>query len=285
MDATSYTILPFDMSDAELIKVAALLHEVFPKAGFTFEFLHWQYVQNPDGRALGFNAWLADGTLVGHYAAMPIVAHMFGCSESGLLSLNTVTHPRHAGRGLFTTLAKQTYAAAQNRGYGFVVGVANAASISGFINKLGFQMAGPLNAMLGVGKVAQRTAMETTFERIWTADALEWRLAHPFHRYTVACKGDVTTLFSRTGKPAITAVLGHFSGLQLKINLGEKRWKGVQLHLGLDPHADWSKSTYINVPHLFRPSPLNLIFLDLKKAGLELGRNQVLFRALDFDAY
>jgi len=285
MDAGTYSIQPFALSDEELTKVAALLHLVFPKAGFTFEFLHWQYVLNPDGRALGYNAWLEDGTLVGHYAAMPLVANLFGVSETGLLSINTVTHPQHAGKGLFTALARKTYEAARSTGHGYVVGVANAASTSGFTNKLGFQLVGPLRAMLGVGKVARNTANDTAFERIWSVDTLQWRLAHPFHQYSKVCEGDGVTLCSATEVPVITAVMGHFSGMDKHFHLQEKRWKGVQLHLGLDPSADWDRSAYINIPQRFRPSPLNLIFLNLKPNGRRLNSDQVLFRALDFDAY
>lgn len=79
------------------------------------EVLHWQYKDNPDGPAVGFNAWHGE-ELAGHYVTIPLKAMVNGTVEKGLLSLNTATHPAHHGKGLLTKLAKTTYALAAEKG-------------------------------------------------------------------------------------------------------------------------------------------------------------------------
>ena len=99
---------------------------VWPKASFyTFEYLDWLYRLNPVGKAETFNVWKGD-SIVGHYAAIPIIANLFGNEERGLLSLNTVVHPDYQGRGYFKSLALSTYEEAKLRNAGFVIGVGNA---------------------------------------------------------------------------------------------------------------------------------------------------------------
>ncbi|MBK8949251.1 MAG: GNAT family N-acetyltransferase [Flavobacteriales bacterium] len=132
-----YELRPLDLSDAGLAPVTDLLRTVFPEAGhFTPEVLRWQYVHNPDGAAVGFNAW-AGGTLAAHYVTIPLRAVVDGVEEPGLLSLNTATHPQHQGKGLFTRLAEATYAAGAAQGRGFVVG-GQCEQTPGFTRKLGF---------------------------------------------------------------------------------------------------------------------------------------------------
>lgn len=54
------------------------------------------------------------------------------CAQSG----DTMTHPSHRGRGLFTDLAKETYKTAYKEGIQFVFGFPSEASFPGFANKL-----------------------------------------------------------------------------------------------------------------------------------------------------
>lgn len=280
----SINIRPFVLDDAEIRDVNVLLNEVFPKAGFTEALLQWQYTRNPEGPAVGFNAFSGEGELVAHYATIPVKVKLFGQEECGLLSLNTATHPLHAGNGLFTKLAKATYDHAAAIGYGFVVGVANAASTHGFVNKLGFQFVGPLRAMVGTGKPALGRERALDFERIWSPSTLKWRLQHPAKEYGRMEHGNENSITASTGVPFVMAVLGRFESAWLQPQ-NEKSCVALQLRIGLDPSIDWKRSLYINVPQWLRPSPLNLIFLDLTGKKRKIAPNRVLFRALDFDAY
>ncbi|HQW87109.1 MAG TPA: GNAT family N-acetyltransferase [Flavobacteriales bacterium] len=279
-----YELRPLDLSDAGLAPVTDLLRTVFPEAGhFTPEVLRWQYVHNPDGAAVGFNAW-AGGTLAAHYVTIPLRAVVHGVEEPGLLSLNTATHPQHQGKGLFTRLAEATYAAGAAQGRGFVVGVANANSTPGFTRKLGFQLVAPLDARIGAGPLPWRAdAPAPRFAPVHDARKLAWRLAHPAYRYGRAVQRDHTVLLSARRMKGFRFVLGVEPGSPEAGGLPRVAPPLLKAFIGLDPAMRWSGSTYWNVPMKFRPAPLNLIFKDLSGRGRQLEAGAVRFHATDFD--
>jgi hypothetical protein len=59
----------------------------------------------------------------------------------------------------------------------------------------------------------------------------------------------------------------------------------LDVWVGLDPGVDWRRSLHVALPNALRPSPLNLIFLDLSGEGRELDPGRVRWRALDFDDF
>lgn len=279
----SYEYKPVETSDKAIQEIAELLRHVFPKAKkYSDEFIKWQYLKNPDGKVRGFNAY-ENGQLVAHYAMIPIVADVFGKSEKGFLSLNTATHPNHQGKKLFTTLADMTYKFAATDGGSFVIGVANANSTPGFVNKLGFQLVGALDAKLGFGKVPLSKKQEgIQFIKTWNKELVQWKLANPKAAYKIKDN----TIYSVTDKMGIEAILMDFSAFySMPDNNQSLGYRPITLWLGIDPSIDWSRSRYMNLPNSLRPSPLNLIFKDLTSANRKLEKNKVRFNAFDFDAY
>ncbi|MEO8066578.1 MAG: GNAT family N-acetyltransferase [Flavobacteriales bacterium] len=280
----SYTIEPVRTDDASIAAMAALLRSVFPNAvHFTEDVVRWQYRDNPDGTAVGFNAW--SGTeLAAHYVTIPLVARVNGREERGLLSLNTATHPSHQGKGLFTKLANATYEAAAKQGFGFVVGVANANSTHGFTKKLGFQLVSPLRAMVGVGPVVNKHSGKVTYERIWHAKAMEWRVAHPLNSYSISlttCKDLVFTERKQMGASLLLAALDPGTA---PVNMPDHTaFAPLRIWIGLDSKTNWRFRPYVNIPAWLRPSPLNLIFKDLTGQRRSLDPKTVRFQAIDFD--
>ena len=172
---TSYDTRPVETDDDSLEACRALLAATFGTA--EVDYVRWLYRDNPWGTAVGFNAF-TNHELVAHYVTVPIEATLDGAPARGLLSLNTATHPTHQGKGLFTRLAEATYAHARDRGYEFVVGVANANSTPGFTRKLGFQLVTPLDVRLGLGQLT--TSHDPVgFALAWSEPALRWRLQRP----------------------------------------------------------------------------------------------------------
>ena len=276
----SYEYIPIVTDDKAIKEIAKFLRLVFPSAKkYSEKFIKWQYVENPNGKVRGFNAY-ENGQLVAHYAMIPIVANIFGKTERGLLSLNTATHPGHQGKKLFTTLAEMSYKAAAIEGYGFVVGVANANSTSGFVNKLGFQLVGVLDAKLGFGKIKSLTPNYVLdFTKIWHA-SIDWRLANPEAKYKI--KDDA--IFSVTDKTGIEAMLLDVSNtLSMPDNIVNLGFRPIKLWIGIDSTINWSRALYFNIPNSMRPSPLNFIFKDLTSANRKLEKNKV--RLNDFDFY
>ena len=144
MPNTPLDIRPITAEDIPVI--AALMREVHgEQTRLTEAYLTWQYVENPNGLVVGYNAWDSD-QLAAHYACMPVMME----EERWLWSLNTATHPDYRGQGLFPRLAELTYQRGTNEGYSAVIGVANAQSAGGFIRKLGFQELGRLSVYLNI---------------------------------------------------------------------------------------------------------------------------------------
>jgi GNAT superfamily N-acetyltransferase len=129
---------PLEVAPPDIQNYADLFKAVFNEPEvLTTKFLDWLYAKNPVGNAFGLNAW-SDGELAAHYAAIPVVYLINGVKTKGLLALNTATHPKHQGKGIFTKIGNAANELAASRGYEFVSGVANQNSTDGYLRKLGF---------------------------------------------------------------------------------------------------------------------------------------------------
>lgn len=282
---SDYQIRQTTTDGAGILGAASLLSEVFGKPElFTAEYVKWQYADNPDGAIVGFNAY--DGeTLAAHYVTQPMQAVIDGQKRRGLLSLNTATHPGHQGKGLFVKLADRTYQYAAEQGYDFIVGVANQNSVHGFTKKLGFQLAGQLHALLGMGTLPYTDDLSGySYYKDWSPEALAWRLRNPVNKYGVSTAKAVT-VSSATAYPAISATLGRFDKKGYQLNPCPASFSMLNLWIGVDRNITSKTNFYFNIPNRLRPAPLYLIFKPLKGGIGPLHFDDVYFQALDFDAY
>lgn len=267
------------VDDVALDRSARMLRETYGLEQFTTALLRWQYAGNPSGTVLGYEAF-AGTEVAAHYVTQPLVASVEGARERGLLSMNTATHPQHQGAGLFTRLATRTYETAAGEGYGFVVGVANANSTPGFVRRLGFQLVTPLDARIAIGP-PPFPLQTAAFERMWDDESVRWRVSRPGGRYKV--RRD--TLVVPTNRPLISAALARAPFVErLPQQASSIGFRPLELWIGLEPHGA-APHRSLRIPDRLRPSPLNLIFLDLTTKRRRLDPTNVRFRALDFDAY
>lgn len=279
-----YEITP-SLTDPQHIRAyAKLLGDVFTGTNkYTAEFLSWQYLQNPDGHVVGFDAWKGD-TLAAHYVTIPLKAKINNQNVSGLLSLNTATHPQHQGKKLFTRLAADTYARAAEAGYKFVIGVANANSTHGFVNKLGFSLVTPLDVKLGLGHFREHQRVEQyAFRPDRNEDKLQWRLAQPGNTYTWNRHNDKSYLFAPTGSFGIQAQMGSFPALPPLQLPGSRSFQPLKLWIGLD-RLNQHANSFLPLPERFKPSPLNFIYLPLSGRDIPKAEH-IQFSLIDFDAY
>lgn len=266
-------IRAIDTSNEGLQNVLYLLNKAFNK-NWDYKYINWLYNENPDGKVFGFNAF-KDDRLIAHYATIPIKAEVFGSEECGLLSLNTATHPDHMGKGLFTTLANETYRAAQQAGYQFVVGVANSNSTPGFLKRLDFEHVCSLEAMIGWGSLAENK-LEQDFIPIRCESKKHWRLRNPYGKYFT----NGGAVYSRTDNRHVSVVLS----LNEERSLPEQK-KEFTLLLGTNDNLINRKGIFFRLPNSLKPSPLNLIHLDLSGTNRSLIGKKVNFGLFDFDAY
>lgn len=270
-----YRIEQVKVDEASLKESQALLQLVFSEHAdkFSYDYLKWQYADNPAGPIVGFNAYMGE-VLAAHYVTMPIYMNINGQKTKGVLSLNTATHPEHQGKRLFTTLADRTYQYAAENGYKFVIGVANANSTHGFLKHLKFKLIGPLTFNVGVGQnLYDRT--DYTYTRYWDKEMIDWRLKNPSMEYFKNGYMIVSPI-----KPGFKKLVYHdkdglFTGKKLL-------FRPFNLYIGYG--ANLKNGVYFNVPKFIERSPFNLIFRDLTRGQLpEVTKDNILFELIDFD--
>ncbi len=81
----------------------------------------------------------------GYYGVFPILCRKEGKNMLAAQSGDTMTHPKHQAKGLFTKLAILTYELAKSEGVRFVFGFPNKNSYPGFIKKLNWVHYGDIN--------------------------------------------------------------------------------------------------------------------------------------------
>ena len=226
-----YTIKFGEYDTALLKKVVDLFTDTFYwTKKFTMEYLTWQYLDNPNGKVVSFNAFAENGDLAAHYAAIPIYMLIAGKKERGLLSLNTATHPDHQGQRLFTTLAEKTYNYAAENGYKYVIGVANANSTHGFLKYLKFDLIAPLEFKIGMGDIFKSPIPENLNRVLYDKDTLLWRLKCPEYKYSAVGN----TIHSSRPEPLFhTSVAKMLDGVTID-DLGVKKTFDVfNIYIGL----------------------------------------------------
>lgn len=253
-----------------------LLSQVFPSTKkYTTDFLRWQYVQNPNGKVVGFDAFYQN-KLVAHYVTIPVVYQKKDAFFKGLLSLNTATDSHFQGKGLFTKLADKTYDLGRSLGFEFVIGVANQNSTHGFVRKLGFELLAPLDVYLYIGKGSVKYNKDTFYHSYLTKDAIAWRLKNPSNLYLY----NNSCAFSETDKSFIKACLSTTK----ETSYADSCNPFLKMEIGINNKP--STLLKFKLPDMLKPSPLNLIFKKLhSNVELDINNSNLKFELIDFDAY
>lgn len=274
------------MPDYELVRVLERADindylQLFEKAyGYndklTANYLQWLYVANPHGRAVGFDAF-CDGELAAHYVTVPRAYRIGSTRLPGLLSVNTATHPDHQRRGLFTRLAAATYELATNEGYQYIVGVANAQSVHGFLSKLAFEHLGQ------IGLAVWREPPPVPFGYAHLdkdKDWLRWRLANPSAKYFLTKSGkDEVIINIRKGSAVFSIGRISHDCISEESGLEWRRYRGPAILTPVYPREGIGPL----LPARFMPSPWHVI---LRRLGASAdGLVKIHFDGLSMDTF
>lgn len=276
-----YDLIKVGVNASDNKQNAAFLAEVFNNRGmFTEEYIKWQYDEHPLGRIIGYNA-LMKNKIAAHFVLQPFPAIINGVKCKGLLSFNSATKKEHQGKGLFMMLATKTIDEVIAEGYEFIVAVTNYNSVHAYTKRLGFQLVCQLEAKMGLGKVFFKDDdTEPVFKKFWNDDLLKWRLSNPLKKYFFV---DRSGYYSKTHLPLIKAFL-----LQDQINNSVSQqsfgWRPLTLYIGLNPNLHF-KGSFFNIPEKLKPSPLFLVYRDLRNGDKKLDKEKIKFDLIDFDAY
>jgi hypothetical protein len=179
-------------------------------------------------------------------------------------------------------------------GVTFVIGVANAFSTLLFQRHLKFKKIAPLDVKIGLGSPL-RKSIEFQFDYSPIKDDawIKWRLKNPQKKYFFGESSGGLSIFTNTFKYSIFAEMMWIPKIQLdqfffvkeNLNSIQHLRNPFNLWIGLDSRFHFPIYRYFDVPNKFKPSPLNLIFLDFLSGDLDLNKEKIEFSLLDFDAY
>ena len=275
MSSTDFIISQITEDTSRFDAYISLFSKCFIGASkYTYNYLKWQYLDNPCGHAIGYDVMIGD-QVIAHYAVIPFPAVINNQDCLACWSLNTATHPDYQGRGLFIKLANMTYQLAERMGFYAVVGIANNNSTPGFINKLNFQLFGQLKTKFGYFRNLMLPEKKTG-HRKWTNDMLHWRLNNPSKKYYYRNFKQHRRIYAHAYKFNIPFVLGACSS---NINLPQKVEK-LSLFSLIKPsffvsHNYNVSGIFFNLPKRILPSPWNIIYRALNEtldiSSLDIG--------------
>ena len=255
-----------EIQQKDLTLQEELLITCFPQSKITSSYLDWLYFSNPLGNVVGFNAFEGE-VLAAHYACIPT---RIG-NRSGLLSLNTATHPEYRSRGLYQRLAHMTYER-WCQDFEFVVGVANSQSSTAFVKHLGFRELGRLN--LRYGKLLR----PAEGARNWSVAEIEWRTDSPRGKFKSKQIHDgLIEISTRPDKfpfnlKSIVACQDEYFSRREELHTSEFGFT-----------VDWVKGHQpkVRLPEMLKPSPLVLIYQSFSSSDVDLTS----WSFPDFDAF
>ena len=161
------------LSDANLTDLLFLYKHAF-KEKETISFLKKKYDTSCFGlKNIGFIAYSSSNETAAYYGVFPVKAQINGKEILVAQSGDTMTHPKHRGKGLFITLAKMTYELAKESGVEFIFGFPNDNSYPGFVKKLNWIHYSNINTY----KIKTGALPFEKIAKKWTMPIQNWRLA------------------------------------------------------------------------------------------------------------
>ena len=112
-------------------------------------FLRWKHLENPFGPSPAWVA-VADGEIVGYRAFLRWRFAGLGRTWAAVRAVDTATHPRAQGRGVFRALTLQALDALEAEGVDFVFNTPNDRSRPGYLS-MGWQEVGRLAPWIAIG--------------------------------------------------------------------------------------------------------------------------------------
>lgn len=137
---------------------------------------YFQKKYNTDYSGVSYTGYLAfdeNNKPAAFYGVIPTVALINNKPVRIAQSADTLTHPGHQRKGLFTKLALMTYELAKEEGIHFLFGIPNENSFPGFINKLNWTQNGNLQKfefkvpMLPFSQLFRKNRVLNSIYQLW----------------------------------------------------------------------------------------------------------------------
>jgi hypothetical protein len=145
------------------VKITELFEMVFKKQ-ISNEFWQWRFVNNPVKETQIILIWDKE-ELVSHYAVCPLKFLIEGKECKAALSMTTMTHPYHNGKGYFKKSAFALYEKLEQENFALVYGFPNSNSHYAFVNSLGWKDVERI-PMLSINNFSLLKSATTEFKKI-----------------------------------------------------------------------------------------------------------------------
>lgn len=268
-----YKIQLVDTSPTGIKELASFLSSVFSNNKFTVDFLTWQYVNCPDGRVIGYNAY-DDDKLIAHFGALPLFYTIKGHNYRGAVCLNVATDSAYRGQKLLKTLGEATISYARKQGFDFILAVPNANSTHTFLKYYDCELVAQLDAKVGFGQPAFDDDKKLS-ARVWTKELLDWRIKNPANKYGIN-NGYLNTPISFFAKTVSKLPMD-----ASHVNLVPLKFRFLNLYIGLG--ASFEGKAYWNIPKFVKRPPFNLVFKDLTGNIPRITKDDMLIQLMDMD--
>lgn len=114
------------------------LFEVVFKKKMSADFWRWRFKDNVLNETT-VRVVEESKKIIAHYASSPVNFLIDNVTMKVALSMTTMTHPEHNGKGYFKCLAVDLFSDLQTNGYAFIYGFPNLNSHFGFVNSLAWK--------------------------------------------------------------------------------------------------------------------------------------------------
>src|SRR5260370_2250733 len=265
-----------------------LMRHCFPHSNkYSIEYLTWLYLKNPAGQPIGIHVF-EDGDLKGQVVGIPQNLILKGTPVRALLLLDVAIHQSLRGRRLFLKGVARVAEIATELGYSAIIGVANGNTYRGY-EQLSFQNVAGLDARLSLMSYfsinSDRAIESADIFQDWTDETLQWRLKNPIAPLDIVRVSNNTfTVEGRTNYPALVA-RAEIPIRSLSVSGPPASKAKPSVIISLTPKSAGRHRFSISIPERLRPSPLRLVYLNLKDVSDKLNSDSILFSFLDFDAF
>ncbi|MDN3582437.1 GNAT family N-acetyltransferase [Mucilaginibacter flavus] len=214
----------------------------------------------------GFIAYNQELQPIAFYGVIPCFMLIDGKEVLCAQSADTMTHPDYRNKGLFVELANRTFELCVQMGIKFLFGFPNQNSLPGFINKLGWQMAGQMDCFVIPVKAIPIAKLAAKFPVLkkWYSGYVDIML----RKYQL----------HQAGIPGSVLMEG-FDGLSRNNGYLQNKTYSRTHVINVDGGVVWTKinNTLLIGDLSVSPANFTLVMSDLIKLAKKLGLQQIQF--------
>ncbi len=283
-----------NLSKLELEKLSSFLSKNFKNQiriqlnrKVSTSYLNWLYNKNPNGKAITYNIYNHNQDIIAHFALVPIFVIYKKKKYKSALTVFTGVDKRYRSLQIFHKIGTKTIKLAKDRGFKFIIGVANDISAELFDKCFKFKSICKLDFKIGL-KSIEDYDLSHDFKVYFNDEILGWRLRNPRFKYRIFSCDDKFKIFNDIYK-VFNIEMGSFykqDALSLMGKLNQLNLKLNPLNIWIGLNNNHKKNIFsFNLPKILKPSGFNFIIKDLTADETYIEKKDIKFNLIDYDVY